>query len=800
MTHETSLNIASMVAWPWLAPAALAESSGAPTAQCATDQMPGWTLTPADRRYRGTGSRFNALSMTISRCASGRLPQSAVLLLSISGSCVSTAYAQADTQPPAEATTLDTLKVQGQRERLLDAPATVGSRLGLTQRQTPASLQVIDQGDIARQGARTTSEVFDMVAGAMVGNVPGNPAVVTMRGFSGNTVSVLHDGVRLGTSTIVTRNLDTFGLERVEVLRGPASVLYGEGALGGVINLVSRKPQLGAPSMEGMLGLGSFNTWRGGFDVNKPISDTVAVRGFVSRLRSDSLNDIDNNQTDLLTVGGSLLWRPGTGVAMLFSFEHAEDDSTGTYQGSPMVPADVARSPSHVVRSTSGLVVDKATRHLNYNPLGATSGAKSDLLRWRMDLPLGNNWSLQNDLSWYQADRDFFYSDNWIYNRASGQFSRTAERIRHDQRFWNERLALSFDGQVGGHRNRFTTGVEHNDTDFYNPRQTGVTTPVSLLDPQLGVFPDGAAGNFPGAGNNVIFDSRLRTSAVFAENALNLTDRWILLAGARFEKIALSRDIRDLNTGSAESFRPDYSPFSWRVGTVFDLTPDVQVYGQYATAVSPVSTLLTMRPAAGVFDLSKGTSLEAGVKASAWDKRVELTAAAYRIERDNILTRDPANPSISVQGGEQSSQGVEFSAQAQMTRGLRLDLAAAYGTARYDRLLEVGGADRSGNRPINVPNGTASLAASYRFPSVPLSIGASGRNVGGFYTDNANTIHVRGYTSFDAWVGYDWQRVSAVLRVRNLSDELYGTYSGYPSTHIYLGAPRSVELTLRTRF
>ncbi|MBO9855127.1 TonB-dependent siderophore receptor [Xanthomonas sp. A1809] len=739
--------------------------------------------------------------MTISNFISAGMPRKGALLLAISASCAPSAYAQTDhQQPPAEATTLDTLQVQGQYQRLLDAPEAIGSRLGLSQRETPASLQVIDQSDIAQQGARTTSEVFDMVAGAMVGNVPGNPAVVTMRGFSGNTVSVLHDGVRLGASTIVTRNLDTFGLERVEVLRGPASVLYGEGALGGAINLVSRKPQLAATSMEGMLGVGSFNTWRAGFDVNTPLSDTVAVRGFVSRLRSDSLNDIDDNQTDLLTVGGSLLWRPGTGMSMLFSFEHAEDDSTGTYQGAPMVPADVARSPSHVVRSTDGFVVDKATRHVNYNPPGATTGANSDLLRWRVDLPLGSGWSLQNDLSWYQADRDFFYSDNWIYNRASGQFSRTAERIQHDQRVWNERLALAFDGQVGGHRNRFTAGLEHNDTDFHNPRQTGTTTPVSPINPALGVFPDESAANFPGPGNNVIFDSRLRTSAAFAENALNLTDRWILLAGARIEKISLSRDIRDLNTGSSETFRPDYSPFSWRVGTVFDVTPDVQVYGQYATAVSPVSTLLTMRPAAGVFDLSKGKSLEAGVKASVWDKRVELTAAAYRIERDNILTRDPTNPSISVQGGEQSSQGVELSAQARVTRGLRLDLAAAYGTARYDRLMEAGGADRSGNRPTNVPNGTATLAGSYRFVRVPLSIGASARNVGGFYTDNANTIHVRGATTFDAWVGYDWQRVAAVLRVRNLSDELYGTYSGYPSTHIYLGAPRSVELTLRTRF
>ncbi|WP_238982575.1 TonB-dependent receptor plug domain-containing protein, partial [Acinetobacter baumannii] len=130
-------------------------------------------------------------SMTISKFASSTLPRHGMLLLSITGFCAPAANAQTSEQrTDAEATTLDTLKVQGQRQRRLESPEAVGSRLGLTQRETPASLQVIDHTDIATQGARTTSEVFDMVAGAMVGNVPGNPAVVTMRGFSGNTISV----------------------------------------------------------------------------------------------------------------------------------------------------------------------------------------------------------------------------------------------------------------------------------------------------------------------------------------------------------------------------------------------------------------------------------------------------------------------------------------------------------------------------------------------------------------------------------------------------------------------------------
>ncbi|MET0328248.1 MAG: TonB-dependent receptor [Luteimonas sp.] len=699
-----------------------------------------------------------------------------------------------------QATTLDRLEVRGTRAASLDTPTAVGSRTGLTQRETPASLQVIEEADMAHAGARSTREVLGMAAGAMVGNVPGNPAVVTMRGFAGNTVSILHDGVRLGASTIVTRDLDSWGLERVEVLRGPASVLSGEGALGGTINLVSRTPQTRTRTVDGMVGFGSFGTRRAGLDINQPLSGTVAVRGFIGTLRSDSLDDIERNATEMLSVGGSLSFRPDDRLSMLVSLQHAEDNGTGTYQGAPMLPADIAIAPSRVVRSANGYVVDRATRRTNYNPEGATTGARSDLLRWRTELALGTRWTLQNDLSGYRADRDFFYSDTWIYNAGTGLFDRTVERVSHDQRTWSERLSLAYDGRLGMRRNRFAAGVDYSDTDFFNPRRSGTAAPVSPVAPDVGVFPDGRNENFPGTGTNVIFDSHLRTSALFVEHALDLTPGWLLVGGMRWEHIALSRTIRDLNTGDRQRFDPDYTPFSWRLGSVFSLTPDLQVYGQFSSAVTPVSTLLTMRPAAGVFDLGDGRALEFGVKSSLWQDTLDLTAAVYRIERDDILTRDPANPAISVQGGSQWSQGAEVSAALRATRNLQFDTALTWGQAEYDQLLEAGGADRSGNRPSNVPHGTAAVSASYRFDAVPLSVGASGRHVGGFYTDTANTIHVRGHVVFDAWVGYDRARASAVLRVRNLGDALYGTYSGHPSTHIYLGAPRSVEMTLRTRF
>ncbi|UNK42118.1 TonB-dependent siderophore receptor [Luteimonas sp. S4-F44] len=737
---------------------------------------------------------FGLLLAPAAPCAFRSLgPLAGLMALALSPSALAQSTPQSNPSP----TTLDALQVRGQRLRTLDAPQHTGSRLGLTQRETPASLQVIDREEIARRGARTTREAFELAQGAMVGNVPGNPAVVTLRGFSGNTVSVLHDGVRLGASTFVTRDVDTWSLERMEVLRGPASVLYGEGAMGGAINLVTRRPSTDGAAIDGMLGIGSFGTRRAGLGINQPISDTLAVRIDASGLRADSLYDIERNAVETSTLSASAAWTPRESLSMLLSWQHAQDKSAGTYQGAPMIAIEDAIAPSRVVRSADGLVIDRATRHTNYNPIGAYTSARSNLLRWHTTLALSPTWQLRNDLAYYRADRDFVYSDDWRYDRGTGLYARSVERVVHDHRFWNERLALAYHGPLAGRRNRFTVGVEINDTDFINPRQSGLTTPVTPIDPVLGTFPGADSNAFT---SDQVFRTGLRTHAVFVEDAFNLTPRWLLVGGVRYERIDLDRAIDDRISGARTTFAPRYTPLSWRLGSVFDLRDHLQLYGQVSTAASPVSSMLTLQTASGRFDLTDARAAEVGLKAEAWDTLLSLTAAAYRIERDGILTRDPANPMISVQGGRQSSQGLELAADLQATRGLRLEASATWGRARFDELIEAGGFDRRGRRPSNVPNGTASLAATYRFASVPVSLGASGHHVGGFYTDNANTYYVRGRTTFDAWAGYDWPRVSLALRVRNAGDALYGEYSGYPATHVYLGAPRSVEMTLRTRF
>jgi iron complex outermembrane receptor protein len=706
--------------------------------------------------------------------------------------------------------------VTGQRDRLdLDRAADTASRLGLSVRETPASLETLTQADLQVRGLRTAREAFDNVVGAIAGNVPGNPAVVTLRGFAGSAVSILQDGVRVSTSTVVQRDTNIWHFERIEVIKGPASVLYGEGALAGVINKVTRKPTLDGDHLDGLLSFGSFDTLEAAGGVNLKLSDTVAIRADVSYLHSNSLYDVDNNETRSAGLTGSILFKPSDDLSVLVAVDHYDDRYDSSYQGLPFVSAAVARAPSNALRSANGMVLDKALRHINYNPDGAYSGARDTTLRSRIDYRIGGGWSIAGDLAWYRAKRDFVLSgdQNFIAPSAAflnGSFARSVQRIYHDHRFWNARLAIANDSTIAGLRNRFTLGAEYNHTDFTNPRQQSpvggnAAVPIANVDPfdpVVGIFPTSIA-TF--STTNVVYDSTLKTASVFAEGALNLTPKWLIVGGARYDHIDLTRIITNRNAGGAVTRgAPVYRPFSWRIGSTYDVTAGLTLYGQYTTAVVPVSSILLQSIVNTTYRLTKGRSYEIGFKASALAKRLTVTGAAYRIEQSNILTRDPTNPVQAVQGGEQSSQGVELSIGAALTDRLTLSAGASYTDARYDRLSELIGAarvDRSGNRPINTPATTVNGSVLYTLEAAPVTLGGFVRHVAGFYTDTANSYFVRGHTLLDASIGYRIApQASLTLRGRNLTNAFYGEYSGYPTTNVYIGAPRSAEIALSTHF
>lgn len=680
----------------------------------------------------------------------------------------------------------------------LDSHTATASRLGLSVRETPAAIEVVTQAQMQEQGLRTLEEAYAAMPGITAGNLPGEPGMTAMRGFSSSAIGYLFDGVRAADSSFMSRNFDTWNFEKVEVLKGPASVLYGAGSLAGTINLVPKKPVLGDTSIDSMISYGSFDTVRLGLGGNAPLGDSAAVRADVSHSRSSGYIDDTDSKTTAITTG--LKVEATDRLTLSAGLDYYEDDYNTPYQGLPLIPRAAARDPSNIVSSNDGLVADEKMRDENYDVEDGLMDSRSYWLRTRVEYALTDRWQLANELSYYDADRRWRNAEDFTYNNDTGLLDRTTTKIYHDHNFWSERVLASYDGDLGKRRNRFSAGVEYTDTDFSTVRRFGATTSVEPNNPERGYFPADNAANFPGAGSRANFDSAVKASAVFIEDALNLTPAWLAVIGGRFDHIDLDRRVTDLNTASISSFGQTYDAASWRVGTVYDITPLTQLYAQYNKAVAPVSSLLLSNMTRASFDLTTGKSYEAGLKTAFWDQRASLTTALYHIEQDDILTRDPANPSLTVQGGTQSSKGVEVALSVALTEQLRVEANAAWLEAEFDELRESGGVDRAGNRPPNVPEQTYNASAYYTLATLPLTASLSVQHAGDFYTSNANDYRVDGHTTLDAALSYRLSFGTLTLRGRNLTDEFYANWSGYSDTQVYVGAPRSVDLTLTSRF
>lgn len=681
--------------------------------------------------------------------------------------------------------------VSGERSR---APEVAG-RLGLSDRETPAVVEVITREDIETQGLRTAIDALNAAPGVASGNLPGSVGALSVRGFH-RAVNYLYDGVRLANSDVGVRNWDSWNYERVEVIKGPASVTSGEGALAGAVNFVPRSAVLGKTFGELFSSYGSQNSLRVAGDVNQPLGDKAAGRADFSYSRSSGWID----DTDSATFGGlvSVRIEPTERLSIALSADYYKDSFQTAYYGTPLVGAGTARRPSGLVSGSAGYVLDRANRRSNYDTTDGALGTETLWLRARADYKLGDHWRLVSDSTWYTADRSYVDSDDYSFNFNTGLLDRSTTIITHDHEVWSQRLHAAFDGALFCHRNRFTIGGEAAGTDFFTRRRFGSTTSVDPYDYARGTFPDDNAANFSTRQN---VTAEVESQALFVENAFNLTDKLLLVGGARLDLFQLSRRVVNATSGALSTYGQDYDPISWRLGAVYDLLPRTQLFAQYTKAATPVSGLLFLSASNARFKVSTGDSYELGIKTSQFGERLQLTASVYQIEQDDILTRDPQNPQLTLQGGTQRSRGIELSADLLISRELTLAVGGTLIDPEFRKLVEAGGADRAGNRPVNTSKQLADVVLTYAPQALPLSFTGIVRHNGNFFTNNANTVKVDGYTVVDAAI--TWKapgRNTVTLRGRNLTDALYADWSGYSSYLLFLGQPRSVEVSLGHSF
>jgi len=659
----------------------------------------------------------------------------------------------------------------------LTGTTAIGSRLGLTRLQTPASVDVISAETMAERGQQNViAAVTQDATGFTASPAPGNGSLsFNTRGFTGNgTVMTLYDGTRLyvGSGTL-TFPYDTWSAQRVEVLRGPASVLYGEGAIGGAINAISKIP-LWVQSTQAEVSFDSNMTRRIAVDSGGPVNQDIAYRITATANASDGW--VDRGENSNVALHAAVQVKQNEDIVWTISTDYG-DRSPQRYFGTPLVNG-------HLL---------EALRFNNYNVGDSNIRYQDSWNQVKTEWQVTDGIVVQNTI--YDLDSRRHWKDVESYAYIGGLINRTNYiEIFHDQQQVGDRMDATFRGHVFGMANELVAGFDVNNISFTHTNNSpfGGKSSVSLYGFDPGVF-DSPNATVPG------FSSTTNQYAVFAENRLSVTDQLALVGGVRQDEPTIER-IDDVTPASG-SFEKTYHGTSWRAGAVYEPVKNLAFYGQYSVAVDPVSNLITMTGINRDFQLSTGKEVEVGVKQSFWGGRGEWTLAGYQIVKNNLLARDPNDLSFTVQVGQQSSRGVEASVGFALDHGWRIDANTALLRAKYDDFVQsVGGVavNYAGNVPVNVPKTVSNIWATWAF-APNWSVNAGIQIVGKTYADAANTLSMPAYNVVNA--GVQWKpdpNTTLSFRIYNLFDTIYAT-SGTTSQWL-LGMPRTAQLALNVKF
>ncbi len=670
--------------------------------------------------------------------------------------------------------TVSTLTVEGKGLGLETRAS--GSRLELTPLETPASIEVISGEQIRQRGDRLLTDAITRATGITSTAAPGNGGTaLASRGFSGQgSVMLLRDGIRLyvGAGTI-TFPFDTWTVDRIEVLRGPASVLYGEGAIGGAVNVISRRPEA-MPRFDAQVGAGSRDTWRAAVGGGMPINDRMAFRVDAAYDRSDGY--VDRGRSESLAISGAVELRATDDLTFTLSHDYG-DNKPMAYFGTPLINGRL----------------DERNARRNFNVADYRMKFTDNWTQLRAEYAPTDTVTVRNVLYRSKTDRNYYNVEAYAFQPASNMVRRSDYiAIGHDQEQWGDRADITLKHELGGWSNQLVVGGEVNKIDFTHSSNTpfGGTSLVDPFNPVPGLFVV-----------TVPFINRYNTDtdtyALFVEDRLEISDQVALVGGLRYDNADFER--RDLITNA--TFGNVFKDLTGRIGLVWTPSDTLSIYGQYGTGTDPLGSLITSNTQQASFDNATARQFEVGVKQVFWGGRGQWTLAAYDIVKKNLLSRDPLNPTVTQQIGARSSQGVEAAVTAELGSGWTVDANVALLDADFDDFDElVAGAlvSREGKTPPGVPEKTANLWVSWDATSA-LRASAGVRYVGRRYVDNANTITLPSYTVVDADVR--WQvndSLAAHVSVRNLTKETYAVTGG--AAQWLLGAPRSFEVRLTARY
>ncbi|MGU5541389.1 TonB-dependent receptor [Aeromonas hydrophila] len=654
----------------------------------------------------------------------------------------------------------ETMTVVGKRSQ--HEEVATATRTNTPAKLVPQAIDSVKARELTAFGQPTLSEALTGIPGV---NASGDTRFdgVNIRGFSASNDFYL-DGFR--DDMQYTRDLGN--TERVEVLKGPAAVLYGRGSTGGIVNRVSKKPQKGLESSVSAQ-VGSFDSRRLAADLSGEAGEQVQVRLNLAQEDKDSFRNGVTSKRTLLAP--SVNWEISDKLNWLVQYERNEHDRTPD-RGIPGVngrPADVPKE--YVYSDTRRDFIDDVAQST----------------RSRLTWDINDQWQLRQQLGYTSLDSQF---DNTYVTSVKGD-QVTRSRWQQDLKANSLISNTEAEGQLqtGPVEHRLLVGFEQNWQER-TPKlyQNATAIPAgNLYDPGSLPTYDGAMKLSSDANHKV------RGYGLYVQDQLSLGD-WHLLAGLRRDDFTVTSRRNDLNkeeTVSVTSLSP-------RLGLVWNPIEEHAFYASYSKTFTPVGGELI-----GITPGDKNNNLEpqhtrlyeGGVKSDWLDGRLATTLSLYRLEMYNKRSKDPLDPTKVILTGLQRTEGIELSARAQLTDELYL----RGGIAIQDAEQVKADADLQGKRPMNVSRQNGELFAGYQSGKQGWFGETGVTAVGDRFADNANTTTLPGYARFDARAGYRWQQWETQLSVENLTDNDYFV-SATSASQIMPGTPRQLHLSAAYRF
>jgi len=690
---------------------------------------------------------------------------------------------------------LDTIDVEGNAETawgpvggIVAERSATGTKTDTPLLDVPASVSVIGETEVERRGVKNLDQALNYTSGVNT-NLYGADKrydFLAIRGFDGTGMGIYRDGMQSRTYNFTGSRIEPYGMQRVEVMKGSTSTLYGLNAPGGLVNMITKRPQ---DHKHGEI----YTTFgedhaETGTDFGGPIDANGDWSYRVTAKWQDGKDGHDWARDDRLYVAPALTWKPTDFTTLTLLADYNKRKGANRYGiplGSGLDPETFLGEKQFDQNDTEEWNIGYVFDHDFGNGLKFHSNARYNDLELsnknayaRNDVPLTHTWG--RIAMQVEGELERFSIDNHLqYDVSSDRFdSRTLFGVDYSRTKQKESDIRGYIAGVG--------------SDLANPIYCSPNCVINSSPTMPAYSGDGVQ----------------TTTGVYLQEELTFDDRWILTLGARYDHVkSRAEALFDFAGGIFDSQEITDHALTSRAGLTFKATEELSIYGTYSESFQPVPPVPSVFGGFGLPSLSgdnkpvEGVMWEAGVKYRPTGMNALFTAAVFSLEQENA----PYYVGLQrYQIGKVRTRGFELEAKAAVNERLNLTFAYSYVDSE---ILEDGlpaATTNRGNRFQFIPEHTASAWVDYTIPGNgtfgDLTLGLGARFVGSRYADNANSVKVDSYTVFDAALNYQiTEQASLAVNVTNLFDKEYishiETWSA-PDTLFY-GDRRSVKATLK---